>query len=1418
MTPHEAGSYNPRMHRSTRAATSSAFVWFLLGVACGAAALAAWTPATAFAARGGRAVRVLAEDARGVRVEYQTGSVRFDTLAIGPEAVRYERVRVEGALMLEAPGRPALPTDLLQIAIPEGAAPQLRIEVEEYDDRPGYPPIPAVHQKFVSDLPNEGPRSEFRYDPDPGIYAGVNPYPESAARLGAGNALGELWMAPIRVSPVRWNPATRSYRVLRRLVVSVSFAPEGERDRSVRVAARPGSDAGSWRRIQDRTLLNHASARAFARRPREAAPAPRARRLLDGNPEFRISVTQTGWTSVPYATLSAAGFPSGIAIAKIGVWERGYNDAADTPTATPIPVVARDVGTIGTFDAGDVITFAARSLRDRVGGGSIENRYADANVYWLTWTTADAAVPGSITGSIADPSPLMPTWFYDVIRLEQDNRILSSPDYFSAFPPENISYLFWTNGQPPPLGGPEDFTTSIPFVDPEPGQTFRIRSRYQGQTGSAHRLQIFFQGGGSPTDTLANAFVFVGQEVFLLDTGFNIPSSHIAAGTNTYRHLGTRQPSGGSTFIDGSAAWLDVIEATYPRKFVARGDYLAFNSGTQNGICELTVTGFTSSGIEVYDVTDPIAPLRVTGVLIGLSSGGGGLQALFRTDATAGPRNFVAFVTGAEFVVSPRQVTADVTSSLGVPGAFGAGKVARSIIVAPAPFLAAATRLADHRRAQGYVVEVAEVQDIYDEFNGGIKSAHAIRRYIRHAYLTWTPAPTFVVLAGDASMDHKKRLAGSSHDWVPTYLRFEEIFGPAGRELVAHDSYYMLGLENPLPLDGNLAPRLALGRIPAGTAAELDQFITKVIAYEGYQATDAWRGRLLFLSDDALSAGLFSTFAYCEQPVEAAFEATNDALTAAAAANPGTTDLQSTHFRLRTFTDPLAPVCPSGLGPNCRFIACVVDQLRTGGGYSTFQNQVAGGALIVNYQGHANRYLLGHEELFRVSRPGISGDEGDLGNADRPSLFMVWGCHGNQFPDGQLGIGDIDSTDAIGEVWLGLPDRGAIASVGSTAYEILEANAGYNLIVGNAFFGAPPSVVGPGGVRRARWILGEVLLQAAVVNASTSFFQQIMNRTVGLLGDPMTQMDALPPRVFEVSLDGNVVASGAPLTSDSPTDSIALSAKVRDEVAVTRLIVAERDLLSSATTPLDSTLFTVVFSDTSRQAVLTGRVRPRVGNYDVLIQATDFNGRVEEFPLAVRTPIRYFANGVEIVDGVFVESSALLRAEVMSPIPLTADSLTLLLDGIVISAAPTALDGTGRRWALESLAGDRGPGNRTLQLAVGGRTSGLDDATFQISSQFTLRGVAIVDPRRQGAGCGGSIFQYELSAPANRVELQLYTVAGRRVASIPLPGAAGFNVYCWDGRDSQGHHSAMGVYLYRITAHSSQGESAKHVSRFIRTR
>ncbi len=224
-----------------------------------------------------------------------------------------------------------------------------------------------------------------------------------------------------------------------------------------------------------------------------------------------------------------------------------------------------------------------------------------------------------------------------------------------------------------------------------------------------------------------------------------------------------------------------------------------------------------------------------------------------------------------EPALSASAVTAEVPSTLTVPGVYSSTSVARSIIIAPKSFLTPVNRLADFRRLQGYVVEVADIQDVYDEFNGGVKSARAIRRYIRHAYLAWTPKPTFVVLAGDASMDYKGHLVTSSVDWIPTYLQFETIPGPQGVELVANDSHYSINLSAVVPGDIDFVSSVFLARIPAGSAAELDVVVSKVIQYENFQPTDTWRGRQLLVSDDEYSSGLFSTGGYCESTQRGAF-------------------------------------------------------------------------------------------------------------------------------------------------------------------------------------------------------------------------------------------------------------------------------------------------------------------------------------------------------------------------------------------------------------------------------------------------------------------------------------------------------------------------------------------------------------------
>jgi hypothetical protein len=72
---------------------------------------------------------------------------------------------------------------------------------------------------------------------------------------------------------------------------------------------------------------------------------------------------------------------------------------------------------------------------------------------------------------------------------------------------------------------------------------------------------------------------------------------------------------------------------------------------------------------------------------------------------------------------------------------------------------------------------------------------------------------------------------------------------------------------------------------------------------------------------------------------------------------------------------------------------------------------------------------------------------------------------------------------------------------------------------------------------------------------------------VNLLGDPMLRMDALPAAGLRRAAERCVAADNGPLVSNSPTDSVALIAQVREETAVRTVSLAERDLVTGNVTP-----------------------------------------------------------------------------------------------------------------------------------------------------------------------------------------------------------------------------------------------------------
>jgi hypothetical protein len=130
---------------------------------------------------------------------------------------------------------------------------------------------------------------------------------------------------------------------------------------------------------------------------------------------------------------------------------------------------------------------------------------------------------------------------------------------------------------------------------------------------------------------------------------------------------------------------------------------------------------------------------------------------------------------------------------------------------------------------------VAELEDIYDEFNHGIATPHAIKDFLSYAYQTWRMAPRYVVLVGEGTFDYKD-LQGYGDNMVPPLM----VGTPYG--LVPSDNRFV-DVEGD---DG--VPEMAIGRLPVVTEEELKVYVGKVLAYES--SGGQWTQRVLMVADD----------------------------------------------------------------------------------------------------------------------------------------------------------------------------------------------------------------------------------------------------------------------------------------------------------------------------------------------------------------------------------------------------------------------------------------------------------------------------------------------------------------------------------------------------------------------------------------
>ncbi len=640
------------------------------------------------------------------------------------------------------------------------------------------------------------------YSPDAAAYASASYSPAAFFDVDTAlKSIGGKKYVQIHVTPLRYKATTQEVRAASKIVLDI------------------GLDGNAW-----------------------VAPAPSV--ALSGSPSavqgtLRIRYKQTGMYQITYDNIATAGldgFFSGADTTQFRLYVAGQE--------TPLSITSGN----GSFASGDKLRFFlpfVATLDD------VENEAV------LSTVALNGSAAAPLRMQHVDGNPAALTLSNEVgtftrVVVDHDAPLdtahpLSYLNDDRPFGSDGLDHIYWARiiGMPgvDPVGDyfstqtfPADaaFTThvNLPFLISAAAApvTMRLTVRARGSVSvnPTHHVAIFVN----------NVLFPVGDKTFTQQVpttlNFTIPSTYFAPGVNAVSVLaiGDQVAAGDAEIVD-----IQKIEFNYRSQLYASNDTLELFSYRPGQA--VATDGFSDGSAVIYDVSEPNDVLIVDNAQ--LSMNGGVFAWLYGTNTgVTGDRGVHYFTAGSAAYLTPtslklgRGITASLKSTL---------QGADLIIIGPRSLLDAASDLVAQRQHEGLRVVTAPLDDIYAEFSNGLKSSQGIRDMLMYAHTSWTaPAPKYVLFIGDATNDPRDRLGfGTNVDVMPVYIESGTYADFAG------DNWYVADIDN------TGIPTMAVGRLPADTAADVSNYVTKLLAYES--GTRAPLANSVTFIADADSAG-----------------------------------------------------------------------------------------------------------------------------------------------------------------------------------------------------------------------------------------------------------------------------------------------------------------------------------------------------------------------------------------------------------------------------------------------------------------------------------------------------------------------------------------------------------------------------------
>lgn len=1294
-----------------------------------------------------------------------------------------ETLEIRGFGRSSGAGEPSLPERRFLVGIPPGAEASIVWRVVRSQALGTHRWEPGPHPTIRSDETG-APVVGEEYRIEDGVYDRerkvIDVTVEPVAQIRRQRVL------PIRVAPVSFDPATGETALATLIQVEVllrGVAKAGEGGRGPEVPARTSP---AWDRVFGRVLVNPEQSAAWRARahvlPPDGSLRAQASEAVSG-PLVKLLVRGTGLHRVSATSVAAKGFPAEVPLTDLRVFRRGYDPQTLSEVITDIPYrVVEGTGKPDVFDGADALIFYGQRLREDASREDPLEKFSGTNAYWLGTSGGSpmAAVPVAAGIVSADTAA---AWF-PVNDYYEDDRV-----FFDPTPPGEKEFYYFNNGYE------TSFSTTFDVTSIDRAQSFQLKARFLGGDRSATRTVKLSIRNSRGTTVLDDAVVS-GKNVLLYASQV-LSAGVIDDGQNTLR-LDMTPPS---TTLETLLDWFTV---EYRARYRARADALEFNSASLAGDTSVTVTGIGRTDVRLFDVTDPLAPREYTLTPEHFTNTGNGYAVSFR-ESFSSRRNFVITPVGGIREIPPGDVVRDSPSALVGSAAENGVDV---LVVSHADFLGEMSRWAGFRRAQGYGVLMADVEDIYDEFNGGVANPRAIKKFIQH--FVDTGEASFVVLVGDASEDNRGVSSVAAKNFVPTESYSEYAGGSFDQdEVVTTDNWYaMLGadfINEDVTLTRDFYPDVFLGRLPFGSAAEARDVVDKILKFETPRGDDFWRRRMIRVADNPFSPATgFGLL--CYKGDEEGFAGAEEASAAKTEqAIPGGFDVVRFYLAER-LGDVEPPHAYGNCGQTTTMSMTTRDRV-----VPALLGELNAGATLVSFQAHMNRGLVAHEYLFDAA--GIWGDRDHLRltNTERPWIIFGMGCHMSDYAvwdenDPIIVNRNFPNGDALGELLL-LQKAGAVATYGSSGFEYLTPNVNLTGVITDAFFdNVPTDTLVASNKAQARWILGELMTVAVienlVVNPRTGGGDGSVGQTkrFHLLGDPVLRIDGGPPR-FDVTVNGAPFTSGEDVSSVASEGVIDVRAVITDEAAIEKvtLEIAGRDSTSIvSTTALKDRDLTA-----ARQYEVRFRHRVEARQYDIVLRAYQAEDTtvgnyhvVGEFVFKVEARAELAVNGRPVFDGDNVPPAGRYVFHVALPVSVARDLVRVEADGEAVGPLeilPADLAASSE-WEVR-FDKELSPGPHEVVLFAGSAEFAFTLVVGTRAGVLDL--IAYPNPFTDDVYF---VFTSEVALTGGTVDV--FTVSGKKVAHLDIPfhaRAPGQNTVRWDGRTFDGKEVANGTYLFVVT-------------------